>query len=46
MKHSEFKEWVFDMFYSVKGTALVLPLDVFAELLDMVCLEAWLLFQL
>lgn len=34
-----FIEWVFDMSYSVKCTALILPLDVFTKLLDMVCLE-------
>lgn len=41
--HNKFIEWVFDMSYSMKYTALILPLDVFTELLDMVCLEVWLL---
>lgn len=39
MKHTVNLEWVFDMFYGVKCTALILPLDVFTELLDMACLE-------
>lgn len=42
MKHTV--NWVFDMFgfdmfYSVKLTALIVPLEVFAELVDSVCLE-------
>lgn len=34
MKHREFIDWIFDMFFSVKFTALILPLDVFAELVE------------
>lgn len=43
MKHTMNLEWVFDMFYDVKYAALIFPLDMFTELLNMACLKVWLL---